>query len=244
MLNRILADFYKLFHRMYLYGILIALGAIALLVSIVLKQSGMTFETSIEVLPMLLSYPLFLIPMASDMLISEENKEHTVKNTISYGISRNGLLLSKTISCILVMFLIAAVTLAVYFISALVLLKTGDSSAVSELLKDTASRMVAAFALYVAAAILCALLSSVITKNTTATFAYYGFLLAPSLLFNLLSFANPWFGKLPKYTLYSQSSAIASAAPEKLIYTVILAGVYAAVFLIGGLILYRRKEIQ
>lgn len=71
--------------------------------------------------------------MFADIVTAEENKEHTMKNTISFGISRTELFLAKIISTILVAFSVALVTVAAYMGSAFVLLRP-ESNDISSLL--------------------------------------------------------------------------------------------------------------
>lgn len=243
MLNLIRADLYKSFHRAYLFVMMAAMSAVAIFVDGVLAYGHSPLQGAIGLVPMLLMYPLFLIAMFADITTAEENKEHTLKNTIAYGVSRSRLFLAKNVSTVLTACSVAFVTIAAYLIGAFLLLRPTQQELVP-ILVDTMQRVGTAFLIYIAAAVLATLLAAVIRRNTLFTFAYFGILLAPSLLLKLLSLTNPVFGKINRLTLFMQSQIIQSAPQGELVQSVWLSLGYIVVFLAVGLFLFRRQEIN
>lgn len=243
MLKLIRADLYKSFHRMYLFIFMAALSGMAIFVNSVLLVSGSKLESSIGLAPMLLMYPLFLISMFADIVMAEENKEHTLKNTISFGVQRVQLILAKNVSTILVAFSVAFVTVLVYLASAFILLRPekGDISAV---LIDFFLRLGVALLIYIAASVLATFLAAVLKRNAMFTFAYLGILLVPVMALKLLNLLNPIFGKLMNLTMFMQAQIIAGVPQAQLWESVLNAVIHIAVFLVMGVIAFRKQEIN
>ena len=243
MLKLIRADLYKSFHRMYLFIFMTVMAVLAVFLNSVLAVAHGSLEDSIGLASTLLVYPLFLISMFADIVMAEENKEHTVKNTISYGVTRTQLLLAKMIGTVLVAFSVAFVTVSVYMVSAFALLRPAKSD-LAPVLSDFFLRLGVALLIYLAAAVLAALLAAVVKRNAMFTFAYFGILLVPVLLFKLMNLLDPFFGRMMYLTMFMQSQVIAAAPQEQLWYAVCNALIHLAVFLTVGLVVFRKQEIN
>ncbi len=243
MLKLINADLYKAFHRIYLFVFMAFMAAASIFVNAVLAHMKMPLEASIQMALALLMYPLFFISMFADIVTAEENKEHTLKNTISFGVSRTKLYLAKNISAIFVALNVAVVTLAVYFASAFLLLKP-EKSDLSALLSDFALRIAVVLLIYVAAVALATLLAAIIKRNALFTFAYFGLLIVPVLVFKLLKLVNPVFGRIQNGMLFMQSQIVAVTPQSQLMTTVWIALAHIVVFTGLGIVLFKRQEIN
>lgn len=238
----ICADLYKAFHRTYFFLIVAGMSALALLFNSIFAGVHAPLEASLEMAGGLFLYPLFLPPMFADVVTAEENKEHTLKNTLSFGTSRTVLYLSKTASTILITLAAAAVTLAVYFASAFLLLAPKGSDVVP-VLSAFALRIGVALLLYIAGASLATLLAILVKRNALFSFAYFGAVVLPPLLFRMLSVLSPVFRTAQKVTLLMQSDGLASFSDAQLLSAVWIALIHFAVFTALGAILFRRQEV-
>lgn len=243
MLNLIKADLYKSFHRVYFYVLTAALAGLSLFVTGICAHSGASLENTIGLSLMLFVYPLFVICMFADMTAAEENKEHTLKNTVAYGISREKIYFAKNISTIILGVIAAAVTLLVYIGSALILTKP-ESSDYVKMLPEFAERIGVVLLLYVAACTLASMLALLIKKNTLFTFSYFGVLVLPTLIFKLLTLVNHSFQKAQDFMLYSQVQIVASVPRAQLLDSVWVALVHIALFTVVGLFLFKKQEIN
>lgn len=90
------ADLYKSFHRVYVYVLMAVMVGASIFVNSILAYNKIPLESSFGLALSILVFPLFFISMFADIITAEENKEHTMKNTISFGVSRNKFLLRRT----------------------------------------------------------------------------------------------------------------------------------------------------
>lgn len=243
MMKIINADLYKSFHRMYLYILMACLAGAAILLNVLLASLKVPLEGSFGLTVSFLVLPMLFLSMFADIITAEENKEHTLKNTISFGFSRTQLFLGKMFSTILVMVAVAAVTLFVYFVSAFLLLHPEQKN-LNDVLSSYLLRIGAVFLIYIAAVIFATLLATVFQRNALFIFAYIGGLFVPVYLCKLLNLANPVFGKIGTYLLANQANAIGAAAQGRLMTTVWVALAHIAVFTVLGLAVFRRQEIN
>jgi ABC-2 type transport system permease protein len=241
MLNLIRADLYKSFHRVYFYIVLAILAGLAVFLNAVLASSHTTAESALSMAGQLLVYPLFVICALADITTAEENKEHTLKNTVACGTPRLKLYLAKNVSTAILGLVAAALTVAVYVASAFILMPSDGGF--KELAADFAPRLGIALLLYVAACALATLLGFLIKKNALFTISYFGLLVVPTLILKLLGLVNPVFGKLSDVTLYRQAQLVASVPDTQLMSIVLVALAHILVFTVAGLLLFKHQEV-
>lgn len=243
MLNLIKADLYKSFHRLYLYVFMGAMIALTVFCNAVFASMGMPFEMSLQFAMGLLMFPLFFVVMFVDIVTAEENKEHTFKNTVSFGLSRNKIFLAKNISAVLVAAVVAAVTLSAFFLSAILLLHP-EKAGGPVIPSDYVLKIAVALLLYIAAISLGTLLAVIVKRNSLFTFSYFGILVLPALVFKLLSLTNPVFA-YPEYAmLFMQTRILAEATHPQIMMVIWNALAHIAVFQVLGLILFKKQEIN
>ena len=243
MFKLIKADLYKSFHRMYLYIFVAVMAGLAILYNVILGANGASREISFGSSLSLLLFPLYLVFSFADIVTAEENKEHTLKNTISYGISRSKLYIAKNISSILVSGFVALVTLAAFFGSGYMLLTPG-AGFTTEFLSDYFIRISIAMLIYIAGINLGTMLAVLIKKNSLFSLCYIGLLMFPPLVFKLLSLINPIFEKGEFAMLSTQIQVIAIVPSSEMMTSVWIALAHIVVFNILGLIFFKRQEIN
>lgn len=103
MLNYIRAELYKAVHRAYLWIILIVLLAgECLLIWInhlnVLEGANINFFSTIELVPRMLTLGVFAAHLTADIIFAGQYKNGTMKNEVSFGLSRARIYFGKLIS--------------------------------------------------------------------------------------------------------------------------------------------------
>lgn len=243
MFKLIKADLYKSFNRVYLYVFMAVMAGLAILYNIILSANGASRENSFGSSLYLLLFPLYLLASFADIVTAEENKEHTLKNTISYGISRSKLFITKNISGIIIAFFVAAVTMIAFLASGYIFLTPG-AGFTSEFLSDYLIRIAIAMLIYIAGINLSTLLAILVKRNSLFSLSYIGFLMFTPLVFKLLSLINPIFEKGEFAMLSTQIQFIASSKPEEFMTTVWIALAHIILLNIIGLIFFKRQEIN
>lgn len=247
MLNYIKADLYKTLHRPYLY---VTTGVILLfdLVMMILMMTSSAHENVgfiIGLLNSMLVAPVFLILMMVDVVSGDDVREHTFKNTLSYGVSRSKLYISNIIASTI----IAAVvfTLIVLFTIGLSFLILPSGNNTVTLLGELFIRILVAVPLYTAAISIGTLLSIILKKSSSFGFFYamVFLIIAPitnfltrtvsasfSVVYNLLITVQ-----LDKIAAKSATCAVMTkAAVSGIIYTII--------FTVIGIVIFNRQEIK
>ena len=242
MFNLIKADLYKSFHRAYLYVIIICLAGLAVLVNVIVAQADCSAEKALQLILQLLVYPLFLICLFSDMTTAEENKEHSLKNTIAAGVSRSKVYFAKQISTLIIGLITGIITIGVYTASDFLLMRSDGS--LSQTLSTLMPYLGTAFLCYIAACFLSTALAFIVKKNALFSISYFGILVFPVLLFRLLNYANPIFLKFEELPLFMQTNSIMTTAPEQLINIVWVAAIHLVVFCFGGLLIFHQQEVN
>lgn len=120
MLNYIRAELYKATHRLYLWVILsILLVGEALLIWIVYTSvmdgnNSVNFFSSIRLVPRMLVLGVFAAHLTSDLVFAGQYKNSTMKNEVSFGLSRATIYFGKLIAMTIVSIGIMVVAMAFY----------------------------------------------------------------------------------------------------------------------------------
>lgn len=119
MLNYLCAEFYKLFHRKYTWIVLaVGLALETLLASGFLLINGRggfeDFTTGVSTLLMLLPLGFYATLLTGDMVFAGQYKNFTLKNEVSFGLSRAQIYLGKLITQIVLSVLFCAVLIGFY----------------------------------------------------------------------------------------------------------------------------------
>lgn len=155
MLKYLNAELYKVTHRkVYTFGALAVILAGELLLLLLMKFTGNdpTYGDVVYLLPSLLMIGLYLAVMVCDMVFSDQYKLNTLKNEVSYGVSRwviyLGKLLAAVITAVVFCTLIVAFYLGVGRLLFPVDVDANDSGALAEILVNALQSVGAAFPLW------------------------------------------------------------------------------------------------
>lgn len=252
MLNYLKSEFYRILHGREIYSATAALAGLTVLMNLVLfafdrltpdfPYATVTFSLNMMTgsMPMLLMAGLIIVLF----LFSDEYKNGTLKNTISYGISRNAFFTGKCIACAVAAFLSMLVVLAVYIGSAYLLLNAEGSMPVRQLLTGTAVNLPAAFASVILASALCCRF-----KKETAVVLWW----LPMVCFFLglkiesierISEWMPW--NYLKYEVSVNMSGYSCLwdTPEGVAKCLIAGSIGILVFYVAGILVFHKREIN
>ncbi|MCI1991350.1 MAG: ABC transporter permease [Oscillospiraceae bacterium] len=239
MLRLIHADLYKIFHRFYFYIMAASLAALCVLVNLVLRTAGQYSAASFSwgFAVSMLSAPVFLMPMLTDIVSAEEYREHTLKNTLSFGTNRTSLYFSKAITSVLLGILLMAVVLVFYCGSSLIFLPR-DAKFTGDLIREFFVRAAASCSVYIASIAMAVFLTVLFRHGSLAIFIFYGAFYLTEYLFKLLRISQ-----LNRYTLKTQIGQIAGQPLAQLQTPVLISLVTMAVFLAAGAAVFHRRDI-
>lgn len=258
MLNYLKSEFYRILHGREIYSATAALAGLTVLMNLVLfafdrltpdfPYATVTFSLNMMTgsMPMLLMAGLIIVLF----LFSDEYKNGTLKNTISYGISRNAFFTGKCIACAVAAFLSMLVVLAVYIGSAYLLLNAEGSMPVRQLLTGTAVNLPAAFASVILASALCCRFK----KETAVVLWWLGIIWwLPMVCFFLglkiesnerISEWMPW--NYLKYEVSVNMSGYSCLwdTPEGVAKCLIAGSIGILVFYVAGILVFHKREIN
>ncbi len=265
MLNYISGELYKTFRRKYTK---ISLAVIALLciagnalIRMTLSIAGkMNFAYPFYLGIMLMPMCFAILTLVVDAVFSDEYKYGTLKNPISFGISRGEMYFGKLIVEIVLMLVAIALVLVVYTASALVFSQLGahdaiEWQAVSLFLQKTA------LSLPLWLGMLGILNMLVFAFRSNALFGMSAMLVFsfPGPVLGMLASLRPWLEAIYKLTISRQFSLLTGGAgfmiggpgpaarpvqPEIIPWCILVGLSWFAVSSIAGYLLFRRREIK
>lgn len=116
MLNYIRAELYKVTHRLYTWIMLglIFLGEGFMFIIWFDNRPYMTFYEAVSVVAMMMILGFFATLFTCDMVFAEQYKNSTLKNEVSFGLSRSKIYLGKFIAMTILSVLAMVIALGVY----------------------------------------------------------------------------------------------------------------------------------
>lgn len=136
MLNYVKAELYKVTHRLYPYLFLaVVLGIEVLLLGVVAFNNNVSggpffinFGELVTFLLPVLSMGLYFTFVVGDMVFSEQYKSGTLKNEISFGISRSRVYFGKLVAESIVGVVLLALVIGIYVLLCALLFPKDDTS--------------------------------------------------------------------------------------------------------------------
>jgi len=195
MLNYIKAELYRTFNRKYFYfftGILAVL-AISLLIFLKLidaKNSVPLIDAiGMSVTNYMLMLPVGLIVMIIDMVYTEEYKNGTLKNVVSFGMSKSKLIFGKFITIIILAFITDIVVISVFWLSSALIFGIGNLGTIklSVYFNIAGTRYCTAVILWIAVIAVGLLLSTFINNSNMFIYVYFGVFVVLPMTIDILS---------------------------------------------------------
>lgn len=206
MLDYMRAEFYKVFHRRYTYWFLLAmLAGAGLLVAGFAYTNGrgnnVTAGSGINILVMMLVIGVYCTLLIGDLTFSDQYKFNTLKNEVSYGISRMCIYFGKLFVACIMAIILCAVIIAFYLGMCWLLLPhapTGEG----EILQYVGFCILNALPLWIGAQAISMLCLFFIKNSTMASFVFIGIvMLLPAGLKLLAIMIDPVFLTIRSYML-------------------------------------------
>lgn len=253
MRNVIKSELYKTCHRPYLYALLgiccvLAFGVVFVIYLNSGGPSRIHYEDICRLLLAALSFGVYFSLLPGDVVFSDEYKHQTMKNTLSFGISRTSLYLGKLLTSIAVFLFAVALMTGIFLGSAYCLLGAGDPALAREVTVRVLLSMVCALPLWIGALCVLNMMSFQFKSSNIMSFIFVGAFALMSLLTLLMGhFISPVFNSLYSWMVMPQFDAIKGAASigGPLLIKCALVGLgYSAVSTAIGLLLFRRREIK
>ncbi|KGI36505.1 ABC transporter permease [Clostridium tetani] len=251
MRNYIKADLYRNFNRVYFWGYTFGIAALPLLLNIILKITNVSEDTmSLAILLQLsvhmLIIPVYLIAPIVEMVTAEEQKNLTLKNVLSFGTSRNKLVLSKIIVSIILSLIAAIIILTIFFGSYIILFGIGKGFSLG-LVGNFIKRLLVSTILWISAIAVCTFLAFAIKNNNMFAFSYVLiFSMLGSVIKVLSSFVSSKFQYIHNILISTQIGKL--GAPEitssTLTHAAFIGIMYLVVFTILTMIYVKNKEIK
>ncbi len=246
MLNYIRAELFRNFNRSYIWIYSGLLALLALMGNIIVKLEdvprmnlGVLFDACVQMIVI----PVFLVIGMIDMSTSEEQKNLTLKNVVSFGVSRTKIVVSKLIVSSVLSLVSAIIILVVFLGSGILLFGVGnDTSAIL----DNIVRLVAALPLWIGAISIGTFLAFFFNNSTVFSFVYVGlFLGLPQILDLLATYVSDKFQPVYDIMLTTQLTNLKGELGDNTLMNSILAGViYIVVFAVISIFYMKKKEIK
>ncbi len=246
MLNYIRAELFRNFNRSYIWIYSGVLALLALMANVIVRLENvprMNLAVLFDACVQMIVIPVFLVIAMIDMSTSEEQKNLTLKNVVSFGVSRTKIVISKLIVSSILSLVSAVIILAVFFASGILLFGAGnDTSAIL----DSTIRLVAALPLWIGAISVGTFLAFFFNNSTVFSFVYVGlFLGLPQILDLLATYVSKSFRPAYDILLTTQLSNLRGKLADNTMMNSILAGgIYIVVFAVISIVYMRKKEIK
>ena len=269
MCNQIHAELYKLWRRGETYsilGVMIAIvsAAIALFAFAQTQQANNPDEINLFfcliVLPPMFMIGLYLCSMGGQAIFHDQYKHGTLKNEVSFGLSRSSIYLSRWVASLIACAILLIVTLTVYILGSALVLGLGTDEALmntlgvpmnhvfSYVFGYLGNSLLYAMPLWVGGLSLYLMCNFIFTSGNIAAMCYFFTLVGAEPLLNLLGdHIHPMFATISSYTLTAPFFWLMS--PD-----VFTADVFAYPWLVGmgwtlastalGMTIFHRREIK
>jgi ABC-2 type transport system permease protein len=248
MLNYIKAELYRNFNRMYFWIFTGSISALALAVIILGKANdmpGVSLSMLLDSSLFMLAIPVFLVAGIVDMVTAEENKNQTMRNVITFGVSRYKLVLTKIIVSVVLAFISAFIIIGIFYGSGAILF--GIDQGVKEVLPIVSIRMITAVPLWIGAISIGTFLGIAIKNNTLFGFAHAGIFFITSKVIQLLSYVvSDKFLYVNKYLITTRLNGLRTAGlPASELWLSALIGLaYTVVFTALSMLYFNKKEVK
>ncbi len=140
MANYLNAEFYKAVHRKYVYVFPAVILGLVAFIMFLLRVEGfgsssdgeafivqrVSVADMLSILSMMLSVGLYLLMLVADIVFSEQYKYNTLKNEVSFGLSRLRIYLGKLIAAVLTAVVLSVLMVVGYILLAFLMFPTGE----------------------------------------------------------------------------------------------------------------------
>ncbi|OUN07834.1 ABC transporter permease [Flavonifractor sp. An92] len=251
MRNYLSAECFKVFHRSYVYLTLLfcLLGEGLLLLGYWLTWSWgngtVTFANTASMVTLLLAVGMYATIVTGDMVFSDQYKNNTLKNEVSYGVDRPVIYLGKLTTALLVAIVAAAIMLAFYLGACWLLFPHGAADGGTWALVGYC--LAGALPLWIGSQAVAMVCYFLVRNSTAAAFAAVGILaVVPSVLQVLGILIHPVFGDIRQFFPAVMLDALSTQAFNWTYVGMCWASglLWTLLATVLGVVLFRKKEIR
>lgn len=265
MFNYIRSEFYKLFRRKYIWIMLIILllGEILLVGSMVYASrynEAVNFYTALSEVSLMVSVGFYASLFSADIVFAGQYKNGTLKNEVSFGLSRTRIYLGKLLSQTLLSLLVLVVAMVSYIGMCWFLLPHTSRWLLA--FQELGGTLLGALPIWIGMqAVICASLF-LLRNGVAAEFTAIGLYTLPSLLIQIITMISsnspmssvllkiyPWLpdvalGHSSAVTVRINQAPILELNVENLANSFIVGGFWLILATATGLYFFRKKEIK
>lgn len=251
MRNYLCAECSKAFHRFYFFmALLVTLLGVGVLVftcwlSYHWGNSGMTFQSTAQMVAVILNVGLYATLITGDIVFSDQYKNNTLKNEVSYGVPRVRIYLGKLIVATVVAIVACVLLLGTYVGLCWLIFPHGEADGL--VWQILGYCLAGAFPLWLGGQGVVMACFFLINSNTAAAFASVGILGVVPTVFQVLGLTlHPVFERIrqfmPQFMVENLRNVLFDWSYVGLCWLVGLAWLVGST--IVGLALFGRKEIR
>lgn len=255
MLNYIKSECYKTWKRLYTRIFLLVLVLFAFAMSAGIFIIHFVTQSDVPIFQLIMASgfafiqtPIYFAIIFSDIVFSEEYKYRTLKNTLSFGITRTQIYFGKLIVSILLAVLTGLILFIVFIGSALIFSGIPDDWSPLFMLVN---HFATALPIYFGALCLSHAAACLIPNNTAFSFTYIGIILIPPLfLFSLSAFFTaPFIAELNNWTLSTPLFDVLSNLDSWIglrdfVHYFAVGALHVILSTVIGLFVFRKREIK
>lgn len=247
MRNYIKSELYRSFNRMTFWNTIGIISVLEIIFNILLRVNAGTipYEDLFGVSKGLFNVTVFVIIIIIDIITAEEQKNNTLKNAVSSGISREKIILSKIISTIILLIILGTIVLFIYFGSGAILFKVSSTFSMS-IVRDFIVRLLLVTLLLIAAISIGTLLSIVIKNNTTFAFVYAGVFMMNIFIKFFMFLGMDKLKYIYNILITTQLKNLSTIAlnSENITHIILLAIIYIIIFTTLNIIYFRNMDVK
>lgn len=243
MFNIVKAELYKNTRRPLLYLLTAVCAAVITLLNSTFYFNHTLRESAMPSMLSLSYVGLLFIVLFADLVLAEELRFGTLKNTVSFGAARGSIYGGRLVSAsILYLAYFAAISL-VFWATSCLFMPAGPGFN-GAFIANFLLRAAATLTTRLSALSLAMFLALLLKRNATLIFAFLGAMLLPAGLLLYLSPQGQVFSQLLSMTLIVQSTMVGRTAIENMGVIMLTSAVRFAVFAAAGMLVFHRQEVN
>lgn len=246
MINYIKSDLYRNLNKLsfWIYTAILSIIAVsfAAVVNSIHKQiPSVTLSSSKIILPYVFMAVVYILIFYIEIITGDEKRNRTLKNVVSYGISRNTVAISKFISTAIIAIIASLIVLSIFSISILIFFG-GEKYLLMEFIK----RVLLAGVLWLGAISFGTFLYLIFNGSISALIYVFTFLLSKNVINLLIFIVSDKFKYINEILISTRLTIIASEplTMNNVVFSLLVGIGYIVVFTGLSMLYLKNKEIR
>lgn len=246
MINYIKSDLYRNLNKLsfWIYTVILSIisVSITLIINDINKQiPSVTLNSASIALPYAFMAVVYILIFYIEIITGDEKRNKTLKNVVSYGISRNTVAISKLISTTIIVIISAIIVLSIFSISILIFFR-GEKYLLIEFIK----RVLIAGVLWLGAISFGTFLYLVFNGSISVLIYIFTFLLSKNVISLLIFLVSDKFKYINEILISTRLTIIASEplTMNNVVFLLLVGIGYIIVFTGLSMLYLKNKEIR